>query len=76
MGKLWYGQLGLGEEVLCDGSWKQTSALEKLARVFPHGKPAPLTPTQDERPQVRLQTLELVGVILQLFLRDPPGVAV
>lgn len=76
MGKLWYGQLGLGEEVLCDGSWKQTSRLEKLARVFPHGKPARLTPTQDERPQVRLQTLELVGVILQLFLRDPPGVAV
>lgn len=76
MGKLWYGQLGLGEEIPCDGSWKQTSALEKLARVFPHGKPAHLTPTQDERPQVRLQTLKLVCVILQLFLCDPPGVAV
>lgn len=32
--------------------------------------------TQDESPQVRLQALELISVILQLFLRDPPGVIV
>lgn len=30
--------------------------------------------TQDESPQVRLQALELISVILQLFLCDPPGV--
>lgn len=32
--------------------------------------------TQDESPQVRLQALELISVILQLFLCDPPGVIV
>lgn len=32
--------------------------------------------TQDEGPQVRLQALELISVILQLFLCDPPGVIV
>jgi len=32
--------------------------------------------TQDQSPQVGLQALELIGVILLLFLCDPPGVLV
>lgn len=32
--------------------------------------------TQDESPQVRLQALELISVILQLFHCDPPGVII
>lgn len=32
--------------------------------------------TENQGPQVRLQGLELIGVILQLFLCDPPGVIV
>lgn len=33
-------------------------------------------PTQDEGSQVGLQAPELIGVIVQLFLCDPPGVSV
>lgn len=44
--------------------------LQKLAPP-----PQPL-PTQDEGAQVGLQAPELIGVILQLFLCDPPGVTV
>lgn len=47
-----------------------------MARVIPRGETVRRTLTQDESPQVRLQTLELVCVILQLFLCNPPGVAV
>lgn len=47
------------------------------AAVVEVGPPPPQpSPTQDEGAQVRLQAPELIGVILQLFLCDPPGVTV
>lgn len=45
-------------------------ALWKLA------PPTQPPPTQYEGVQIGLQAPELVGVILQLFLCDPPGVTV
>lgn len=46
------------------------------AGVVEVGPPPQPPPTQDEGAQVRLQAPELIGVILQLFLCDPPGVTV
>lgn len=77
VGELRDGQLGLGEEVLCDSSYKVDKRFKKVNFIFTGwcaGVGAP--PTQDEGPQVRLQAPELIGVILQLFLCYPPGVAV
>lgn len=76
MGKLWDGQLGLGEEVLCDGSWKTNISAGRRAGCRGRRAQPWSTLTQDESAQVRLETLELVRVILQLFLGDPPGVTV
>lgn len=44
-----------------------------LQKLAPPPQPPP---TQDEGAQVGLQAPELIGVILQLFLCDPPGVTV
>lgn len=72
------GSLDLVKKFFAMDPGKQTSVLESVARDPCGGRSAPAwsAPTQDESAQVRLETLELVCVILQLFLGDPPGVIV
>lgn len=78
VGKLWYGQLGFSEEVLCNGPWKKVRVLNRFQGYLYCSKQVQKsrTLTQNESPQVWLQALELVCVILQLFLCDHPGVTV
>lgn len=72
------GSLDLVKKFFAMDPGKQTSVLDNVAREPAPERLAPPRPTltQDESAQVRLQTLELVCVILQLFLSDPPGVIV
>lgn len=72
------GSLDLVKKFFAMDPGRQTSVLGSVARDPRRGRLAQpwSTLTQDESAQVRLETLELVCVILQLFLGDPPGVSV